>query len=68
MANKARRTLKAVVDDKLDKALADTFPASDPVSFIEPAPAGDVDRKPPAGKVVGQAKTAHKARGKATRA
>jgi hypothetical protein len=67
MASKARRTLKAAVDAKLDQALADSFPASDPVSFIEPAPGNDVGRKPP-GKVVGQAKAAHKERGKATRA
>ena len=26
------------LDEKLDQALADSFPASDPVSFIEPAP------------------------------
>lgn len=25
-------------EDKLDRALEDSFPASDPVSFIEPAP------------------------------
>ncbi len=25
-------------DEKLDDALEDSFPASDPVSFIEPAP------------------------------
>ncbi len=25
-------------EDKLDSALEDSFPASDPVSFIEPAP------------------------------
>ena len=53
MASKARRTLKAAVEDKLDQALADSFPASDPVSFIEPAPGNDVGRKPPGGKVVG---------------
>jgi hypothetical protein len=29
---------KPTDDDKLDRALEDTFPASDPVSFIEPAP------------------------------
>ncbi len=29
---------KRTADDKLDRALEDTFPASDPVSFIEPAP------------------------------
>ena len=30
-------------DDKLDRALKDTFPASDPVSFIEPAPKREND-------------------------
>lgn len=40
-----RRTLKAKVEDKLDQALQDTFPASDPVSFLEPAPAEKGDRK-----------------------
>ena len=38
MSAKAQQTLKAEVDDKLDQALRDSFPASDPVSFIEPAP------------------------------
>lgn len=28
-------------DDELDEALANTFPASDPVSMEEPAPAND---------------------------
>ena len=32
------RTPKPQADDKLDEALKDTFPASDPVAFIEPAP------------------------------
>jgi hypothetical protein len=26
------------LDEKLDQALADSFPASDPVSFLEPGP------------------------------
>ena len=39
MSAKERRKLKAQVDEKLDQALQDTFPASDPVSFIEPGPA-----------------------------
>ena len=38
MSAKAQQTLKAEVDDKLDQALRDSFPASDPVSFIEPSP------------------------------
>jgi hypothetical protein len=45
MPRKARQSLKARVDDKLDQALADTFPASDPVSFIQPAPVKPGDRK-----------------------
>ena len=32
------------VDAKLDKALKDSFPGSDPVSFLEPAPIKDADR------------------------
>ena len=39
------RTLKAMVDEKLDEALRDSFPASDPVSFIEPVPVKEGDRK-----------------------
>ena len=40
MAPKRRRKsdAKQTEDDKLDDALKDSFPASDPVSFIEPAP------------------------------
>jgi hypothetical protein len=33
------------VDAKLDKALKDSFPGSDPVSIVEPAPAKKSDRK-----------------------
>ena len=48
MPAKQRRTLKAKVhdtlDDKLDRALEDSFPASDPVSFIEPGPAAPGDK------------------------
>jgi hypothetical protein len=42
-----QRALKAKVDDKLDQALKDSFPASDPVSFLEPVPLQDSDRKLP---------------------
>ena len=42
-----QRTLKAKIDDKLDQALRDSFPASDPVSFLEPVPAKRGDRKLP---------------------
>lgn len=40
MAPKRRRKSDAgrKDEDKLDDALKDTFPASDPVSFIQPAP------------------------------
>jgi hypothetical protein len=41
---------KRKIDDKLDRALEDTFPASDPVSFVEPSPEDEPnrvkDRKP----------------------
>ena len=40
-----RRLLKAKIDEMLDQALRDSFPASDPVSFLEPAPAKDADQK-----------------------
>lgn len=46
MASK-RRIAKAKIDDKLDEALQDSFPASDPVSFLEPAPASPRRRKAP---------------------
>jgi len=42
-----QRALKATIDDKLDQALQDSFPASDPVSFLQPAPARRGDRKLP---------------------
>ena len=42
-----QRTLKAEIDDKLDEALKDSFPASDPVSFLQPVPMQDGDRKLP---------------------
>lgn len=46
MADK-RQTLKAKIDDKLDQALKDSFPASDAVSFLEPVPMKDSDGKLP---------------------
>jgi hypothetical protein len=64
---KTRQTQKARMDDKLDQALEDSFPASDPVSFIEPGPANGGDRRLPAVKAVGRDKAARKAAGKATR-
>jgi hypothetical protein len=36
-------------EDKLDDALKDSFPASDPVSFIQPGPK-EPDNTPPDGK------------------
>lgn len=42
-----KQPLKAKIDDKLDQALQDSFPASDPVSFLEPVPLNDGDRKLP---------------------
>ena len=42
-----QRTLKAKIDDKLDQALQDSFPASDPVSFLQPVPMKNGDRKLP---------------------
>jgi hypothetical protein len=62
MSAKAQQTLKAEVDAKLDQALRDSFPASDPVSFIEPGPVKDSDRKLPA-----RGKARRKGKGKATR-
>jgi hypothetical protein len=67
MADK-KPALKAQIDDKLDQALKDSFPASDPVSFLQPVPMKDSDRKLP---VVEQAndsgRTARVRRAKATR-
>ena len=67
MAGKARQTLKSTLEDKLDQALEDSFPASDPVSFIEPAPGNVGDQKTPVVKATGQAKPAYKGKRKATR-
>jgi hypothetical protein len=40
-----QRISKATIDNKLDQALQDSFPASDPVSFLEPVPAKPRRRK-----------------------
>lgn len=56
--------LKARIEEKLDQALEDTFPASDPVAFIMPVPSKDGDRKLP----VVEAADAKKHRAKKTRA
>lgn len=69
MPAKAPQTLKARVEEKLDQALKDSFPASDPVSFIQPAPVNAGDRNLPiveAGRRA-KAKTVPKGKTKATR-
>jgi hypothetical protein len=40
--NKAK---KRKLDEKLDEALKDSFPGSDPVSLTEPAPAKEQDKE-----------------------
>jgi len=50
------RMLKAAVDEKLDQALQDSFPASDPVSFIQPVPANEGDEKLPVVEVARRAR------------
>ena len=67
MSAKTQQTLKAEVDDKLDQALRDSFPASDPVSFIEPGPVNDRDRKLPVVEAAARGKARRKGKGKATR-
>jgi hypothetical protein len=53
MTKRAQRRLKAKVNEKLDQALKDSFPASDPVAFTEPAPSEPAGQAVPAGKDVG---------------
>lgn len=60
-----QRTLKAKVDDKLDQALEDSFPASDPVSFLQPVPDGG--RKLPVEAADGSGRPARARKAKATR-
>ena len=67
MSVKAQQTLKAEIDDKLDQALRDSFPASDPVSFIQPGLVKDGDRNLPVVKAAARGKAGRKGRGKATR-
>ena len=40
-----KKKAESEVDGKLDKALKDSFPGSDPVSFVEAAPIKPDDRK-----------------------
>jgi hypothetical protein len=67
MPAKVRQTQKARMEDKLDQALEDSFPASDPVSFIEPGPANGGGQKLPVGKEAAPGKAGRKGKGKATR-
>ena len=67
MSAKAHQTLNAEVDDKLDQALRDSFPASDPVSFIEPSRVNDRDRKLPVVEAAARGKARRTGKGKATR-
>ena len=71
MPAKRRRTLKARVDDKLDQALKDSFPAGDPVVFIEPLPVKEGDRTLTTVQAAGQIPTSRapgrRGKGKATR-
>ena len=43
-AEKAKR--RAEQEAELDKALKDSFPASDPISTVQPTPSPDEDKKP----------------------
>lgn len=64
---KAEKRLKARMEDKLDQALRDSFPASDPVSFLEPGPPSDSERKLPFAEAAARGKAGLKGKGKATR-
>ena len=70
MADK-RQSLKAQIhdrlDDKLDQALKDSFPASDPVSFLQPVPMMDSDRKLPVVEAANDSRPARTRKAKATR-
>jgi len=46
MSKRTERRQKAKLSDRLDQALQDTFPASDPVALIEPAPAAKPGEEP----------------------
>jgi len=67
MADK-QQALKDQIEDKLDQALKDSFPASDPVSFLQPVPIKDSDRKLPVVRAANDTGRPARARkGKATR-
>jgi hypothetical protein len=59
--------LKARIEQKLDQALEDTFPASDPVAFIMPAPANGGDRKLPVVEAADDARKSRTRKSRATR-
>ena len=65
MADK-RQTLKTRIDDMLDQALKDSFPASDPVSFLQPVPMQGSDRKLPVVEAANDGRTARVRKAKAT--
>jgi hypothetical protein len=66
MADK-RQALKTRIDDQLDQALKDSFPASDPVSFLQPVPMMDSDRKLPVVEAANDSRPARVRKAKATR-
>jgi hypothetical protein len=67
MADK-QQALKAQIDDQLDQALKDSFPASDPVSFLQPVLMKNSDRKLPVVEAANDSGRPARARkGKATR-
>jgi hypothetical protein len=66
MADK-QQALKTRIDDKLDQALKDSFPASDPVSFLQPVPMMDSDRKLPVVEAANDSRPARVRKAKATR-
>jgi hypothetical protein len=41
---------RRALDDKLDQALQDTFPASDPVSLTQPSPSEGPDNRKTGGR------------------
>jgi hypothetical protein len=46
MTKKASKPPDQKIEDKLDEALEETFPASDPVAMTEPSPKSPEPRKP----------------------
>ena len=58
MAKPDDKSTKRKLDEKLDQALKDSFPGSDPVSFTEPAPVNEEDKKLATVKAAGKADAA----------